>query len=466
MKTDYDCVIVGGGPAGMAAAIALKKLGVADILVLERNYRLGGILNQCIHPGFGLSRYDRDCTGPEYARALESEFDDAGVERVLGAMVLEISASKRLRVISPGEGYSEIDAKAVIVATGCRERTRENLEIAGTRPAGIFTAGQAQGLINLKGYRLGQNVIIQGSGDIGLIMARRLTIEGYSIQGVFERLPYLSGLVRNKVQCLDHFGIPLKFGTQICEIVGKGRVEGVFAEKVDGDQRPIEGTREYFPCDTVLFSVGLIPEVDILKSAGLTPRPGRSIEVNSGFEADGNGMFLCGNALHIHDLADNAAKEGESVARHVALYLRSRDEYRGGVTATLPYRPIAANTKFDAAFFSRLEASGAKVCIVCPKGCAISRDAAPCPRGRAYFEESAKGRFQPMTTTINAIIDGKRNRFPIKSLDSVEVGLIPRLKKAIFIETVGKDAREWQKTIDTSFFVKICDQNTRFSVCR
>jgi len=466
MKNDYKCVIVGGGPAGMAAAIALKKLGVDDLLVLDRNPRLGGILNQCIHPGFGLSRYDRDLTGPEYARALEGEFDGAGVERVLGAMVLDISKSRVLSVISPGDGCAEIRAEAVIVATGCRERTRENLEIAGSRPAGVFTAGQAQNLINLKGFRLGKKVIIQGSGDIGLIMARRLTIEGYEVEGVFERLRYLSGLVRNKVQCLDHFGIPLKFGAQICEIVGKHRVEGVFVERVDAEQRPLAGTREYFPCDTVLFSVGLIPEVDILKNAGLVPRLGRSVTVNSGFEADGTGIFLCGNALHIHDLADNAAKEGESVALHVARFLRSRDEFVKSATETAPYRAIQANTKFDAVFFKRLDESGGKVCIVCPKGCVISENSAPCPRGRAYYLESAKGRFQPMTTTIKATVEGKRVRLPVKSLESVEAADIPGLKREISAENAANGDTACRKAGDVPFSVKIHGRDVRFSICR
>ena len=465
MKNDYECVIVGGGPAGMAAAIALKKLGVDDLLVLDRNPRLGGILNQCIHPGFGLSRYDRDLTGPEYARALEGEFDDAGVERVLGAMVLDISKSRVLSVISPGDGCAEIRAEAVIVATGCRERTRENLEIAGSRPAGVFTAGQAQNLINLKGFRLGKKVIIQGSGDIGLIMARRLTIEGYEVEGVFERLHYLSGLVRNKVQCLDHFGIPLKFGAQICEIVGKHRVEGVFVERVDIEQRPLAGTKEYFPCDTVLFSVGLIPEVDILKNAGLVPRLGRSVTVNSGFEAEGTGIFLCGNALHIHDLADNAAKEGESVALHVARFLRSRDEFVKSATETAPYRAIQANTKFDAVFFKRLDESGGKVCIVCPKGCVISENSAPCPRGRAYYLESAKGRFQPMTTTVKAIVEGKRTRLPVKSLESVEAADIPGLKREISAERTANVDMACRKAGDVSFSAKVRGRDVRFSMC-
>jgi len=449
----------------MAAAVALRKLGVDDIILLDRNPRLGGILNQCIHPGFGLIRYDRDLTGPEYARALEREFDEAGIARRLGAMVLEISRQRVLKVISPAEGYAEIHARSVIVATGCRERTRENLEIAGTRPAGIFTAGQAQNLINLGGFRLGGRVVIQGSGDIGLIMARRLTIEGSRVEAVLERLPYLSGLVRNKVQCLDHFGIPLRFGTQICEIAGKHRVEGVFTEKLDESQNPLPGTREFQPCDTVLFSVGLMPEVDILKGAGFAPPPGRGIAVNSRFEAGETGIFLCGNALHIHDLADNAAKEGESVALHVAQYLRSPEEYRSAATDTLPYRPLPVEKRFDASFFESLRASGEKVCIVCPRGCTVSERAAPCPRGKAYFAESARGRFQPVTTTIDAFSGARRTRFPVKSAESVEVSRIPALKEKISLAAAGKYSRTPPCEADAGFSIDAEGRLLAFSIC-
>jgi NADPH-dependent 2,4-dienoyl-CoA reductase/sulfur reductase-like enzyme len=465
MKTEWDCVVVGGGPAGMAAAIGLKKRGISDVLLLDRNPRLGGILNQCIHPGFGLSRYDRDLTGPEYARELEKEFDDARIERILGAMVLGVSTSRILSVISPVEGSMRLRARAIVVATGCRERTRENLEIAGSRPTGLFTAGQAQNLINLKGYRLGERIVIQGSGDIGLIMARRLTIEGARVEAVFERLPYLSGLIRNKVQCLDHFGIPLSFGSQICEIAGRNRVEGVFVERVDGEQRPIPGTREFHACDTVLFSVGLIPEVDILKSAGFGVPLGRSVAVNSRFEAGKSGIFVCGNALHIHDLADSAAREGEVVADQVALYLKSPGEYSASLTDNPPYKPLSVNTRFDAAFFEKLAGSGSEVCIVCPRGCIVSEAGATCPRGEAYFAETRKGRFQPMTTTILSTAGGKRSRLPVKSLKPVEVAQIPWLKREL-ARAAARPESGVSSASGGELALALADQDVAFAVCR
>ena len=462
MKTDWDCVVVGGGPAGMAAAIGLARRGITDVLVLDRNPRLGGILNQCIHPGFGLERYDRDLTGPEYARELEREFRETGLENIPGAMVLGVSASRVLSVIAPSEGFMELHARTVIVATGCRERTRENLEIAGTRPAGVFTAGQAQNLMNLRGYRLAERVIVQGSGDIGLIMARRLTIEGAKVERVFERLPYLSGLVRNKVQCLDHFGIPLSFNSQISEIVGRSRVEGVFVERLDEDQRPVPGSREFHACDTVLFSVGLIPEVDILKGAGFSPPLGRSVAVNSRFEAGRSGIFVCGNALHIHDLADSAAKEGEAVAGQVSLYLKSPSEYSASLTDSLPYRPLAVNTRFDSAFFEKLAASGSEVCIVCPRGCLVSGKGAPCPRGVAYFAETRKGRFQPMTTALGTRIDGRSARLPVKSLRPIDVARIPLLKSSM-----SRTAPRQGSLVECEgFTVQDPDGEVGFSVCR
>ncbi|HEY9053546.1 MAG TPA: FAD-dependent oxidoreductase [Rectinemataceae bacterium] len=421
MKTEFDCVIVGGGPAGMAAAVELASRGVSDILLVDRNPALGGILNQCIHPGFGLERYGRDLTGPECAAAMVEEFGASGATALLGSMVLGISADRIVSLISPEAGYLRIRAKAVLVATGCRERTRENLEVGGTRPTGVFTAGQAQNLVNLRGYRIGERVVVQGSGDIGLIMARRMSILGARVECVLERLPYLSGLLRNKVQCLDHFGIPLRFHTQIREIRGYPRVEGVVVEEVDACFKPIPGSEAFISCDTVLFSVGLIPEVDILKEAGLSPPLGGSVLVNSAFETSRRGIFVCGNALHIHDLADNAAKEGALAARAAAAYISSPDSFAESLEDRLPYSPIKPNTRYDEAFFKRLAASKAKVCIVCPKGCMVTEGKGGCPKGPAYYAEAEKGSFQVLTATAWSSAGGKRKRIPLRTEGPVDV---------------------------------------------
>ena len=437
MRTKRDCVVIGGGPAGMAAAIALRKLGVEEILLIERNDALGGILSQCIHVGFGLSYFGENYTGPEYAAALSRAFLASGASFLLGAMVLEISPSRVVKVLSRSEGYLEIEAGAIVIATGCRERTRDNLEIPGTRPAGVFTAGQAQALVNLKSFRIGTKVLIQGSGDIGLIMARRLAIEGCEVLGVLERLPYLSGLVRNKVQCLDHFDIPLSLSSQVCEIVGRRRIEGVYIERLDASFQPIPGSREFRACDTLLFSVGLIPEVDILQSAGLSPERGGSVAVNSSFETEAVGVFLAGNACHIHDLADGASREGEAVAAKVEAFLRRPAEFAASTTRERPFKPLETTSAFDEAFFERLAREGAKVCIVCPRGCVVSAMGATCPRGAAYFAESAQGRRQILTTSIQVIRNGRRARLPLRSLEIVDVRDIPAIKARLPCADLG-----------------------------
>lgn len=428
MKRRHDCVIIGGGPAGMAAAIALRKLGVEDLILLERNEALGGILTQCIHVGFGLEYFGENLTGPEYALSLAGRFRASGCPCLLGTMVLGVTRSRVVRAMSRTEGYLEIEAGAIIVATGCRERTRDNLEIPGTRPAGIFTAGQAQTLVNLRGYRIGRKALIQGSGDIGLIMARRLAIEGCEVAGVFERLPYLAGLVRNKVQCLDHFGIPLFLGTQVCEIAGRQRVEGVYTEALDSSFNPVPGTREFHGCDTLLFSVGLIPEVDILKGAGIVAGRGGAIEVNSSFETAGPGIFLAGNACHIHDLADKASREGELVAAKVESWLRRPGDFRSATVDARPFTPVETNTSYDRSFFAGLGEGGSTVCIVCPRGCVISESKATCPRGVEYFRESRRGKRQILTTSMAAASGERRSRLSLRSLGPVNVGDIAGIK--------------------------------------
>ncbi len=456
MRLERGCVVIGGGPAGMAAAIALHRLGVRDLLILERNDRLGGILDQCIHVGFGLSWYGEDLTGPEYASRLAAQVADLGIETFLGTMVLDVARPRIIRAMSASRGLLEIEAAALVVATGCRERTRENLEIPGTRPAGVFTAGQAQNLVNSGGRRLGHKVIIQGSGDIGLIMARRLSIEGCEVAAVYERLPWLSGLIRNKVQCLDHFGIPLHFRTQISEITGRHRVEGVWVERLDEDLRPIPGTARYRDCDTVLFSVGLIPEVDILKGSGIAPGKGGAVEVNSSFETGEEGIFIAGNALHIHDLADKASQEGEAVAAHVASFLKAPREHRASTRSTPPYEPPEADRSKDETFFETLTRSGKVVCIVCPRGCLVSETEASCPRGAAYFRQSRLGFAQILTTTIKLPGAAGGRRLPLRSLDPVATGEIGEARAALARATARAEG---------TMAIKLGDREVRFRSC-
>jgi NADPH-dependent 2,4-dienoyl-CoA reductase/sulfur reductase-like enzyme len=423
------CVVIGGGPAGLAAAIRLRSLGIRDLELVERNASLGGVLNQCIHPGFGISYYDAELTGPEYAARMTAEFMRMRIPVSLDASVLGITDGNVISLATKKDGYREMHAEAIIVATGCRERTRENLGVAGTRPAGVFMAGQAQNLVNLGGYRIGRKVLIQGSGDIGLIMARRLSIEGYEVVGVLERLPYLSGLIRNKVQCLDSFRVPLMLRTQVCEIVGDGRISGVYFERIDDAQSPIPGTRQFLECDTLLFSVGLIPEVEVLRSAGIRAAEGSGPAVNSGFETAIKGVFACGNCLHIHDLADSASREAERAADSAASFLSEPTVYRAKVTDEQPFVRGETDTAYGEAFFRRLEEEQREVCVLCPKGCILPDGA--CPRGLAHFNRDSQGMRVPMTTMAN-IFDGERKvRVSLRSESSIDIDLVPIIRASL-----------------------------------
>lgn len=303
-------VVIGAGPAGLAAAIGARRAGAEDVCVIERDKNPGGILNQCIHDGFGLFLYGETISGPEYAERLAEDAVRAGVRFETGAMVLDLQGDRLLRVDSRS-GYRLLRAGAVVLAMGCRERTREMIEIPGTRPAGIFTAGCAQNLVNLQNIRIGREAVILGSGDIGLIMARRLTFEGMAVKGVFEILPWPNGLERNVRQCLYDFGIPLELSATVVEIRGRNRLEAVVVSRVDGDLRPIPGSEREVACDTLLLSVGLIPENELAKRAGikLSPLTGGA-EVDERFMTSVPGIFSCGNVLHIHDVADWASFEG------------------------------------------------------------------------------------------------------------------------------------------------------------
>ncbi len=326
-RYNLDLAVIGSGPAGLAAAVRAIELGIKDLVVFERDERPGGILKQCIHSGFGLEKFKEDLTGPEYANRYVKKAEKLGVDIELDSTVLELTRDRSLKVVSGHKGLREYACKAIILAMGCRERTRGALGIPGTRPAGIFTAGHAQRLINIEGLIPGREVVILGSGDIGMIMARRLTLEGVKVPAVLEILPYTSGLIRNEVQCLHDFNIPLRLGHTVAEIHGEYRVEGVTAVRVDEKRSPINGSEQFIPCDTLLLSVGLIPENELSKMAGVSidPRSGGAF-VDELMETSIPGLFACGNVLHVNDMVDNVSREGELAAK--GAYLRVKGEPR------------------------------------------------------------------------------------------------------------------------------------------
>ena len=322
MKNDYDIVIIGGGPAGLAAAISVYDNGVQDILVLEREEKLGGILNQCIHNGFGLTRFKESLSGPEYAARFVQGVRERKIEVSTETTVLSLSKDKKITAVNTKDGVFIVQAKAVILAMGCRERSRGALNVAGTRPAGIYSAGTAQKYVNIKGYMPGKRVVILGSGDIGLIMARRMVLEGAKVLAVCEIMPYSSGLKRNIAQCLDDFDIPLYLNHTITKIEGEERVTGVVVSKVDAYKQPIAGTEMHLDCDTVLFSVGLIPENELAKGAGVTLSPRtRGAVVSQTRETSIEGIFACGNVLQVHDLVDFVSEESEIAGKYAAKYV-------------------------------------------------------------------------------------------------------------------------------------------------
>lgn len=316
-----ELVVIGGGPAGLAAAIAAKKAGLDDIVILERDERLGGILNQCIHNGFGLHTFHEELTGPEYAQRFIDEVKDLGIDCLLNTMVLDLDADKKVTFVNEN-GLQTIQADSIVLAMGCRERPRGALNIPGYRPAGIYSAGTAQKLVNIDGLMPGRNVVILGSGDIGLIMARRMSLEGAKVHVVAELMPYSGGLKRNIVQCLDDFGIPLKLSHTIVDIKGKERVERVVLAQVDENRRPVAGTEVEYPCDTLLLSCGLIPENELSKKAHIKMNTVTNGPlVNESLETSVPGVFACGNVLHVHDLVDFVSQEAAVAGRRAAQYV-------------------------------------------------------------------------------------------------------------------------------------------------
>lgn len=406
----YDIVIVGGGPAGLAAALAARENGVADILILEREDRLGGILNQCIHNGFGLHTFQEELTGPEYAARYIEKVEELQIPYKLQTMVLNIMPDKRVAAMNREDGLFEVQAKAVILAMGCRERPRGALNIPGFRPAGIYTAGTAQRLVNIEGFLPGRKIVILGSGDIGLIMARRLTLEGARVQAVVEILPKSGGLQRNIVQCLEDFDIPLLLRHTVVDIKGRERVSGVTVSAVDEQGKPIPGTGQEYDCDTLLLSVGLIPENELTRELGARMDPAtHGPVVNEKLETTIPGVFACGNVLHVHGLVDSVSEEAAEAGKNAAVSIKQTEER-------------------------------CLTCIICPKGCSLRVrleagrvtlvEGNHCKRGAQYAEKEVTNPTR-IVTTIIPVRGGREKMLSVKTRTDIPKAKVQACMRAL-----------------------------------
>jgi NADPH-dependent 2,4-dienoyl-CoA reductase/sulfur reductase-like enzyme/CxxC motif-containing protein len=431
----YDLIVIGGGPAGLAAACAAWERGLRKILLAERDRELGGILNQCIHNGFGLHYFKEELTGPEYARRFIEQLADTGVEVRLDTMVLEVTPERQVHMVGRDTGYRVEEAKSIILAMGCRERTRGAIAIPGTRPAGVLTAGAAQRYVNMEGWLPGRRAVVLGSGDIGLIMARRMTLEGAKVLACVELMPRSRGLARNIVQCLWDYDIPLLLSHTVTDIRGRERVEQVVVSRVDGECRPIPGTEMIFDCDTLLLSVGLIPENELTRQAGIEmdPRTGGA-RVRENMETSLHGVFACGNAAHVHDLVDHVTTEsrraGAAAARYVLAGCVSEE---AGEASFHQARSAALGDAGD------VDGRTVLVCTVCPRGCRLVADTSGggfavmgngCSRGIDYARAEVTCPTRVVTSTVRCR-GGAHPRCPVKTDRPVPKSMIPQVMAAL-----------------------------------